>query len=182
MRTTRPRRSSRARHAVVIVPALAAALVLTGCGRPGTAATVDGERITEGQVGALVADLERLASTAQAGAPVDPAQALSTLVQAPTILDVVAEFGATASDQEAVALLDSVVSQGGLEPWDYSAEIRQVAQLQLASPALQADEAASLEVGRRLAALDVDLNPRFGTWQDGQIAPTQWPWLVPSAS
>lgn len=162
---------------LAVVP-LAAALLLTGCGRPGTAATVDGERITDAQLATLVDDLERLTASSPDAGPVAPSIALATFVQGPTIEEVGAEAGAAASDMQAVELLDGAAEGSSLEPWDYSPELVQFARIALTRQALQADTAASAEVGRRLAELDVELNPRFGTWDAGQVTPASWPWLI----
>lgn len=162
---------------LAVVP-LALALLLGGCGRPGTAAVVDGERITDAQLATLVADLERLTAPTPDAAPVAPSIALATFVQGPTIEEVGAEAGVATSDQQAIDLLDGAAAQSSIETWDYSPELVQFARLALTRQALQADPEASTEVGDRLAALDVELNPRFGTWDAGQVTPTVWPWLI----
>lgn len=170
--------TTRTRVARLAVVPLALALLLGGCGRPGTAAVVDGERITDAQLATLVADLERLTAPTPDAAPVAPSIALATFVQGPTIEEVGAEAGVATSDQQAIDLLDSAAAQSSIETWDYSPELVQFARLALTRQALQADPEASTEVGDRLAALDVELNPRFGTWDAGQVTPTAWPWLI----
>ncbi|TGO04192.1 hypothetical protein [Serinibacter arcticus] len=173
---------TRTRVARLAVVPLAVALLLSGCGRPGTAATVDGERITDAQLATLVEDLERLTASTPDAAPVAPSVALATFVQGPTIEEVGAEAGAAASDHQAIELLDGAAAQSSLEPWEYSPELVQFARIALTRQALQADAAASTEVGDRLAALDVELNPRFGTWDAGQVTPAAWPWLITPGS
>lgn len=161
---------------LAIVP-LAAALLLTGCGRPGTAATVDGERITDAQVTRLVDDLSKLTTSA-----VTPSNALSTMVVSPTILDVAESAGVGVSTAQALELLDTSAAQLQVEPWDYSPELIEYARVGLVSQTLQASPETAGAVSEQLTELDVDVNPRFGSWDAGTLSPASWPWLISAES
>lgn len=160
----------RARYAVA---PLAVALILTGCARPGTAATVDGHRITDAEVASLTNDLATLEGEATSQT------ALGNLINAHAVLETVEEHGLGVSEQQGVELLDAVAAQGGVEPWDYSDVLVLVARYSLAADALRGDPAAMDDAVTRLKGLDVSLNPRFGTWsgETGVVEPV-WPWLT----
>ena len=162
------RRSAR----LAVVP-LAAALLLTGCGRPGTAATVDGERITDAQVATLVDELSRLTSSTST-----PGTILPQMIVTPTVLRLAAEAGVATTDQEAIAVLDEGAAQKQVEPWDYSDELVDHVRQLLAAQVLMNDTEAGTALREEVAALDVEVNPRFGTWRDDALAPPAWPWLI----
>lgn len=167
---------SQARYAVV--PVLAA-LALAGCAQqPGTAATVEGERITQSALAATVEDLDTLNGAASA-----PSQVLTSLVFAPVVVDVSREAGVGVSADEATALLDEAALAAGLEPWDYAAGTIQIAELQLASQYGASIAGLNEEITLRAAEMDVTVNPLYGEWEGAAgIAPTQWPWLIQSAA
>lgn len=165
----------RARHAVAVVP-LAAALLLAGCsGRPGTAATVDGTRITDGQVASLLSDLAIINGSDTA----TPRQAVQSLIIAPTVLDVAADAGMGVSRQQGIDLLDDAAAQIGADPWDYSDELVEIAQMAVATNQLDTD--ANTEVQARVEDLDVRVNPRFGSWDSSGVTATTWPWILGAA-
>lgn len=160
---------TRLRYAVVPV---AAALLLAGCGRPGTAATVDGRRITDAQVAAMVADLTKLN-----GSPATPQSAINSMVVSHAVLELATEAGVGVSEQQGRDLLDATVTQAGGTPWDYSEEILLAAQMEVAVQ--KADTELSDQIGDAVAALDVTVNPRFGTWDPtAGVQDPSWPWLI----
>ncbi|MEZ0447920.1 hypothetical protein [Cellulomonas sp. ICMP 17802] len=159
--------------------ALATTAVLAGCtGQPGAAAVVDGTAIPTADVRAA---LEELAPYFQG---VTTTNVLAVLVQEPTVVELADEKGVGVSDQDAKALLDSVVQQkvkGSTAT--FTAPSLAVAKYSIAYTNLQGlsdATAVGKEIDKRLRALDVDVNPRFGSLEDGnQVAdPTPAPWLV----
>lgn len=164
----------RARYAVVPV---IAALALTACARPGTAAMVDGHRITDAAVAGLTLDLTELN-----GSPSSADVALSSLIIADPILEVTSEAGLGVSDAEGAELLDGILASSGRESWDYSTQLITVARVTLAMDKLNGSPdgyeiaAAAAEA---IAAQDVTVNPRYGEWNPaGAVEPAALPWLV----
>ncbi|WP_456844513.1 hypothetical protein [Cellulomonas sp. P5_C6] len=162
-----------------VLVALATAATLAGCsGRPGAAAVVDGTAIPTSDVRAALTEL------APYFEGVTTENVLAVLVQEPTVVELADEKGVGVSDEDAQALLDSVVQQkvkGATA--DFTAPSLAVAKYSIAYTNLQglADaKEVGTEIDKRLRALDVDVNPRFGSLQDGnQVgAPTPAPWLV----
>jgi hypothetical protein len=171
-----------ARAAGVLV-ALATTAGLAGCsGQPGAAAVVDGTAIPTADVRAA---LEELAPYFQG---VTTTNVLAVLVQEPTVVGLAAEKGVGVSDEDAEALLDQVVQQkvkGATAT--FTEPSLAVARYSIAYTNLQGlpeDAGIGDEIDARLRKLDVEVNPRFGTLEDGnQVAePTPVPWLVTGKS
>ncbi|MBO3086534.1 hypothetical protein [Cellulomonas fengjieae] len=152
---------------------------LAGCaGQPGAAAVVDGTAIPTADVGVALTELmpyfEGVTTT----------NVLAVLVQEPTVVELAEENGVGVSDQDAHDLLDQVVEQkvAGLTA-TFSEPSVAVARYSIAFTNLQGlPEAAEVgeEIESRLQALDVEINPRFGSIEDGNqvVAPVPVPWLV----
>lgn len=162
----------RLRSRYLALPLLAGVL-LTGCARPGTAATVGGERITEESVSVLAADLATLQGT-----PAPPADALQSLIMSEPVLEAAAQVGAGVSRQQGVELLDTIAQQSGSTPWEYSDELVLVARMSVA--AQNADEEFNAGVQEALTGLEVEVSPRYGTWDPTTFAlqAQAWPWIV----
>jgi hypothetical protein len=148
--------------------AAAATLALTGCGRADTAAVVDGHVITESGIFATSEQVAEYASQ-----PMATSDLLNRLVVLPAVLEVLGERGVTISDaaaRSAVATIDS--------PTPYLLDL---ARLDLAIGQLTQDDMA--EVTRRLAEADVEINPRFGSFNPEQAAvvATSPDWIVDAA-
>lgn len=163
----------------VLVAGGVAATVLAGCaGQPGAAAVVDGTTIPTSDVRAATEELGPYLQD------VSPANVLTVLVHEPTIVDVAAEHGVGVSDAEAQELLESVASQSDPDAdVTFSPASLAVARYSLAYSRLQEREDAQEVLGEaleRVAALDVEVNPRFGSTDDGNtvVAPTARPWIV----
>ena len=166
------------------VRAIAAALIvavttLTGCtAQPGTAAVVDGRRITENE---LAVTLEQLAPLV--GDP-SPGALLAALIAAPDMAAAASANGVGVSQEDALALLDCASEAGGLEPRDdWSAGSIAVAQIQLASNALATlPDAAEIaaEANATIAARDVQINPRYGSYDaaSGTVVAIERPWIA----
>ena len=166
-------------RATGVLVALATTVTLAGCtGQPGAAAVVDGTPIPTADVHAALTEL------APYFQGVTTTNVLAVLVQEPTVVELAEEKGVGVSDEDAQALLDSVVQQkvkGATA--DFTAPSLAVAKYSIAYTNLQGlpeDEGIGEEIDARLRELDVEVNPRFASLEDGnQIAdPVPLPWLV----
>ncbi|UFU07421.1 hypothetical protein [Ruania halotolerans] len=170
----------------ILAPAtavLSAALLAAGCaGQPGAAAVVDGEAITEGELSETTAALAPFLN-----ADVGPNVMLATMIQAPVFLGVAAEHGVAASEDETEAYLDELSAQAQVEvPQDYPAGAIEVARFLIVSGELsQSPDAQAIgeAVNEEMAELEVEVSPRYGTWdptlaQGSAVAPAQPEWLL----
>lgn len=155
------------------------ALVLVGCaGQPGAAAVVDGTAVPVSDLRSAIDELGPYLNDVSA------TNVLTVLVHEPTIVEVAAEHGVGVSDEDAEALLDSVVTQQTPDAdVTFSDASVAVARYSIALSKIQElpdADAVSQEVTERISALDVEVNPRFGTVEDGNtlVAPTTRPWIV----
>jgi hypothetical protein len=185
-----PRRRPARREAVAVA---LAALALAGCSaESGAAAVVDGTAIPVADVHTAAAELGR-----HLPEPPSPSSVLAVLVAEPTVVRVAGEHGVVASDQQVQELLDQISQpreqgQGDSEaaPSDepateFSEPSAAVARFSILEDGLQAlpdAQQVQAELIAELDALDVEVNPRFGTldFTTGGIAPVQHPWLVPA--
>lgn len=143
----------------------AAALLLAGCGNANTAAVVEGNRITESGVLAAAEQANTVASQ-----PMEPRQVLAQLIIQPTVLEVLAERGVTVTD----AAARSVLSEVG-DPAPYLLDI---VKLNLGINQLTEDERT--EAIARIQDLDVEVNPRYGTFdpESGLITAADADWIA----
>lgn len=146
----------------------AAALALTGCGRADTAAVVDGHVISESGV---LATSEQVAE--YASQPMPTSDVINRLVVLPSLLDVLEERGVTISDaaaRSAVAGIDS--------PTPYLLDL---ARLDLAIGAMTQED--MVEVTSRLQELDVQVNPRYGSFnaEQASVVATSPDWIADPA-
>jgi hypothetical protein len=145
------------------VLALGAALVSAGCSvnRAETAAVVDGNVITEGQLQVAMAQINSM-DPALLQEPLTPSGALTALVQAPVVLDVLGDKGIVVSDTLATR---EAQGRGVANP---SGETLQVIRLASAITAAQQSgqitEADGAAITEAMGALDVEVNPRYGTF------------------
>ena len=146
--------------------AVGAALLLAGCGElspagPDRAAVVDGQVITEtslqsgmGEVNAMKPQLLQEHLT--------PSGTLTALIQAPVVLGYLRGKGVIVSDSVA---RQEAQRRGIADPSSSTLEI-----LKLASAVLSAQSSGKLAEGdaaaltEQLQALDIDVNPRYGTF------------------
>ncbi|QCB94425.1 hypothetical protein [Cellulomonas shaoxiangyii] len=163
--------------------ALLVAGLLAACsGHPGAAAVVDGEAIRTDELRSALDDL----------APVYPgvtAQGVLTiLVTEPFLAEVAAARGLGVSDEQARAfLVQQAAQQLGEEEaaaLDFGEEALVVGRYSVAADAVQGSpdgQAAAEEYRELLTEADIDVNPRFGTFQDAGVAPPATPeWVVPA--
>ncbi|MFJ7630734.1 SurA N-terminal domain-containing protein [Streptomyces sp. NPDC097595] len=188
---------------------LAAAPLLSACGsqaHPGAAAVVGGDRITVSTVQAQVADVrEAQGSSPQAAQLTDQSGQLARAKLHGLILDRVldraaADAGVTVSRaeiqqmrQSAVAqyqgekgLQQTVLQERWLAPGQIDAFLREQIQITKLGQALGADPSTpegTKAIGDALTkaskALNVDVNPRYGTWDNQQIQLGDYkaPWI-----
>lgn len=173
------------RRAVPVIGALAVVATLAACsgGQPGAAAVV-GDRVV--RVSDVDTATRELAGVLQGvTAPV----VVAVLAQEPVVVEQAADAGLGVSDEQARAALeqqvrDAAAAQGQDAGTDLTFSPPSVAVMRyaLAFGALQesGDEADLAELQDSLAALDITLNPRYGS-TDAPGTPTTYPWLVPTA-
>ncbi|WP_186813342.1 hypothetical protein [Cellulomonas xylanilytica] len=159
--------------------ALTATVGLVGCsGQPGAAAVVDGTAIPTSDLEAALTELSPWLPD------ITTTNLLALLVQEPTVVELAEEKGVGVSDEDAQALLDSVVEQrveGATAT--FTEPSLAVARYSIAYSNLEAlPEADDVgqEIDGRLRELDITVNPRFASLQEGfQIgAPVRPSWLV----
>lgn len=178
-----PRPSTRARTRTglrvgrVVGPAVGAAVLALGAsacsaaGDPSAAAVVDGRVVPEADVQAVVSELPLEITQ---NTRVDPVQIVSLLVAADVVEGVAREFSdgpasLLATDDDAQAFLDSVDTEAGRGPQQYSdATLQVIATNLMLSNLQQTDQAApALADGiNGLQDADVTINPRYGTVGD----------------
>ncbi|MEU2248120.1 SurA N-terminal domain-containing protein [Streptomyces sp. NPDC019224] len=188
---------------------LAAAPLLTACGsqaHPGAAAVVGGDRITVSTVQAQVADVREAQSSSEQSAQLtDQSGQLARAKLHGLILDRVldraaADAGVTVTRAEIQEMRKSAVAQyqgekglraavlqeRWLAPDQIDAFLREQIQITKLGQALGADPSTpegTKAIGDALTkaskALNVDVNPRYGTWDNQQIQLTDYkaPWI-----
>jgi hypothetical protein len=168
-------------RAAGVLVALTTTAGLAGCaGQPGAAAVVDGTAIPTSDVSAALDELEPWFQG------VTTTNVLAVLVQEPTIVELAAEKGVGVSDEDAEALLDQVVQQkvqGATATFtDPSLAVARYSIAYTNLQGLPESDGIGEEIDARLRALDVEVNPRFGSLEDGNqvAAPVAAPWLVAS--
>lgn len=161
--------------------ALAAALLLAGAvvagcaAPPGTAATVEGTRISAADVDAAAREWGMAT-----GEVLSVAQTTHLLVIAELLRPIAAEAGAVFSDAELEAALDQVAADqpdGG--PLEYSASTLNLVRFVFQQQQLAGTPEAA-ELTEAFETADIEVNPRYGTFDlaTGEAAPTSFPWLT----
>ncbi|WP_315095878.1 hypothetical protein [uncultured Cellulomonas sp.] len=166
-------------RAAGVLVALTTTAGLAGCaGQAGAAAVVDGTAISTADVRDALDELEPWFQG------VTTTNVLAVLVQEPTVVELAEEKGVGVSDEEARALLAQVVQQkvAGATA-TFTEPSMAVARYSIAFTNLQGlpdAEAVGAEIDARLRELDVEVNPRFGSLEDGNqvAAPLPVPWVV----
>ena len=183
-------RSSTVRRGASVLLALGvlAAGALSGCsGRPGAAAVVGGDQISVAYLQTTTADLAPYLKGAT------QASVLMALLQAPSFDRAATEQGVGVTHKQAVDRLDQVASQAaaaGSAPartGRFSPGAVEVVRFALARQNLQGlPQAAEVtaQVAKKLGALEVEVNPRYGTVDlaTGTTKPPSYAWLVPAAA
>ncbi len=157
---------------------LAVALTLGGCaGNPRAAATVDGRTVTTATLHETVEDLSTFAT-------VNQRDILVALVVAPQFIDAAAANDVGVSVEDAEALIDQNLEAAGVE----SDEVIGEGAIEVVRFTIAANKLSSLpdaqevlgEVDQAIRELDVDVNPRYGTFDPdtGSIVADELPWIV----
>lgn len=158
-----------------IALALAGVLALSACSGTSsaqTAAVVDGRVITEQQVREAT---EQINAAFKPEQPLTAAQALTLLIRAPYINKAAADAGKAQSESAARAAFKDYPET----PSDTTVEI-----LQAEASLQQIDDAGRQKLTKEFAALQMTVNPRYGTFDASQAAVVaDTPnWLVPVPS
>lgn len=167
------------RKAAALAAALTGAAVLAGCSAtPGVAARTDDRSISQERLEQTQRDLSTIVAEPEAG-PV-----LLMLVVAPIYIEAAAENGVGVSEDEARTVIEENAIQAGLDPVpEFGEGAVEVVRFTMAAQAVQglddADEVFA-DIQEQVGALDLDINPRYGTLDTTQmsIAPEPLPWIV----
>lgn len=172
-RTTR-----RMPRVAAVVPALAvAAALLTGCGpaQAGSAAVVDGRRITEGDVQTATQQIKTLPWQAD---PPGQSTVLDWMIVAPYVIETASKYNAGISEQQ----VRDTLAKTAPDPSDAAVialrgylAIQQIVRLE--EPV---GKQARDEVSKRILSVPLRVNPRFGVFDPKTIAltPETPNWLV----
>ncbi|MEO6019739.1 MAG: hypothetical protein ABIP45_05770 [Knoellia sp.] len=155
--------------------ALASVLALSACSgttSAQTAAVVDGRVITEQQVRVAAEQINKAFKPQQA---ITADQVLTLLIRAPYINKAAAKAGKPQSESAARAAFKDFPGT----PTPETVEI-----LQAEASLQQIDDAGRQALTKEFAALDMTINPRYGTFDPAQAAVVadEPNWLVPAAS
>jgi hypothetical protein len=177
------------RQPLKIALALSTALTLAGCSGGGvgddTGVSVEGSDYSVAELQEATAQLNRVAQQ-----PSDPQQVVADLALLPLLDDIFAGSPRELTDGS----VREVLGQGGVSdpnPATLDAARSRQYQAALSDPALQADPAMADAMSRAmavteedLAAVDVDVNPRYGTWDvtQGGLGPATPAWIQSDAS
>ncbi len=161
--------------------AVGAALVLAGCGGPAgpdRAAVVDGQVISETSLQAAMSEVNAM-NPQLLQEKLTPTGTLTALVQAPLVLTYLDGLGVRVSDS--VAKQDAQ-QRGIADPADSTLEVIKLASaISTAQTEGRLTEADAATLTEQLKALDIDVNPRYGTFnpETASIELTTPDWVTP---
>ena len=152
-------------RATAVALALGSSILVAGCS-PGTAAVAGGRTITVDEVNSAVVEINE---AMQPQTPVTAPQVLTYLVRAPEVLAYAAQQGRAVTPSIARTLIPLN------DPSPSTVEI-----VQYAKAVESLTDQDSAELTKRLTALEVTVNPKFGTWsaERAGVAPDQPNWLT----
>lgn len=148
---------------------------MQGTAMPGTAATVNGEAITDAFLAETVADLSAFSEAS-------PASVLQALIVAPFWIEAAAEAGYGSSEDEAAAFLAELAEDNGLDPPTTPAGPGLITIARVTVSQNKASEsgdrvAIDAVVNERVRTAEILVNPRYGEWvQDKGIQSVPEPW------
>lgn len=159
--------------------AVGAALVSAGCSvnRAETAAVVDGNVITERALQVAITEINSM-DPALLQEPLTPTGGLTALVQAPVILDYLDGKGIVVSESIATREANE---RGVARPSEATLDIVRLAtSITAAQQSGQVTEADGAAITELMQALDVEVNPRYGTFspQTASIQLTAPDWVA----
>jgi hypothetical protein len=158
--------------------AAAALLLLSGCtNNQGVAARVNGEIIPASAVSTTLHELRPLLAAGSPGA------VLASFVIGPVFLDAAESIGVGVSAEEAVVFLESAAASNGIELGELSPETIEFGRINLSvNNLLMSPQVEQLlgQIEREILALDVEINPRYGVYDEtpGYIIDAEPPWIV----
>ena len=161
--------------------AVGAALVLAGCGGPAgpdRAAVVDGQVISETSLQAAMSEVNAM-NPQLLQQRLTPTGTLTARVQAPLVLTYLDGLGVRVSDS--VARQDAQ-RRGIADPADSTLEIIKLASaISTAQTEGRLTDADAATLTEQLKALDIDVNPRYGTFnpETASIELTTPDWVTP---
>ncbi|UNX55600.1 hypothetical protein MF406_04885 [Georgenia sp. TF02-10] len=160
--------------------ALAVAGLLAGCAaQPGTAASINGVRVSEDDLADAHGDYVALTNQ-----PTEPAVVLNTMLAAEVLPGIAAEHDVVLSDDDVVSLLDRQAEAAGTTaPEDgYSDAFVDLGRYLFLVPSLQnaqQGQAVLEEFSTAMADADIEVNPRYGTVDEtGIISPLSPDWIA----
>lgn len=159
-----------------ILPVLALGALLAGCAaNPGTAAVIDGERMSEQDAQGMARELSELL-----GEPIATTQAILVYAQSEAVIQTAAESNVTITQSAVIDELDALAEMSGYEPEDgeYRDDTVHLMHGQFVGSALQADPTAAERLTERVAEIDIELSPRYGTVSGTDFLEPAPPWLV----
>ncbi|GAA4396788.1 hypothetical protein GCM10023168_01070 [Fodinibacter luteus] len=157
--------------------AVGAALVTAGCGAagPDRAAVVDGTVISETHLQTAMAEVNGM-DPALLQQPLTPTGTLTALVQAPVVLGYLGERGIVVSDSLARR---EARERGVTDPSEGTLDIiRLASSITAAQQSGQLTEADGAALTEQLRSLDIEVNPRYGTFDPDtasvQLVSPEW--------
>ncbi len=172
------------KHRIVAAAAVALTVVgvLAGCsGRPGAAAVVDGRAIASSDVATALAELKPVYTTASVQG------VLATLISEPALIEAASQHGVGVSDEDGEATLRASFASAGVDaPEAFSPATIAIGRYLAAADKVNAiDDPQPIvdEFSQRMQQQDVQVNPRFGTFEQGSVVdPVPPAWVVSSAA
>lgn len=174
----------RSRLALGTTVAVTAAL-LAGCNMPGTVATVNGERISQRELGEAMEVRTALYVDPEISPATLTNQTLNVMVLGTFLEGVADQHGLSVSDQEAIDTVNSVAAATGGQAWeaaDFSETQLDFARTVLLINLVNSSPEGAAVIEESIQALgnaDIEVNPRYGAVaQGGEIQPAVPEWIV----
>lgn len=160
---------------------LAASAVLAGCqSAPGTAAVIDGQRYSEEDLAESVRIYQEMT-----GQPVGADVLISTAAIEGPAEDVASDLDHQVSEAQVVETMDQTFAMRDAQPPEGEYPdllISAIRASELLRPVNEANQMGNPEpynaVVEGIEDVDVEVNPRYGTWMQSGVVPTQHDWLA----
>lgn len=156
----------------IVAAAVALTTTLGACGgMPGTAATVDGQKISDTEVTKAVESYNSIVPEGQQ--KMTAPAALNELVKADLADELMRERGLSTAE------FDQFYEEGVNPQLKDDEEISSLARELLKTPFI-ASKIGEQEVQQAYSSAKVEVNPRYGTWGEGKLNPDSGSLSVPS--